>query len=64
MSAVLVGVGSLVGVSQVFFLFYYYVNDFFGGTALSDCSIILSTLFILTDMEGKFSGENSSWVNF
>ena len=64
MSAVLVGVGSFMGVSQVFFLFYYLcVNSFIGGPALSDCFIIFSTLFFLTYMEGKFSGEHSSRVD-
>ena len=42
----------------------YCVNGFFGETALSDCFIILSTLFILTYMEGKFSGEDFSRVDF
>ena len=46
MSAVLVEVGSLVGASQVFYLFYC-VNGCFGGTTLGGCFIILSTLFIL-----------------
>ena len=65
MSAVLVGIGSFAGVSQVFLYFIIYcVNGFFAVTALSDCFIIFSTLFILTYMEGKFSGEHSSRVDF
>ena len=65
-SAFLVGVGFYVGVSLVLFLFYcvYCVYGFVGGTALSHCFIIFSTLFILTCMEGKFSGEHSSQVGF
>ena len=60
MSTALVGVGSFVGVSQAFFLFInYFVNTFLWGTTLSDCFIILSTLFILTYMDRKFSGEHS-----
>ena len=65
MSAVLVGVGSFVAVFQVFFLFYYLLFcGFFGGTTLSDCFIVFSTLFILTYMERKFSREHSSRVDF
>ena len=50
MSAVLVGGGSLVGISQVFYLFIAG-SAVFWGTALSGWVIILSTLFILTYME-------------
>ena len=65
MSSVLVGVGSFVGASEVFFLFYYLLCErLFLGTALSDCFRILSKLFILIYMEGKVSGEHSSWVDF
>ena len=65
MSTALVWVDSFVGVSQAFFLFInYFENTFFGGTTLSDGFIILSTLFILTYMEGKFSGEHSLRVDF
>ena len=63
MSAVLVGVGSFVGVSQVFYLFIVWTAVFW-GIALSGCFIILSTLFILTYMEGKLCGERSSRVDF
>ena len=62
MSVVLVGVGSFVVVSQVFYLFIL-LTAVFGGTALSDCFIILSTFFILTFMEGKLCGERSSRVD-
>ena len=61
MSAVLVGVGSFVCVSQVFYLFIVW-TAIFGGIALSACFIILSTLFILTYMEGKLCWEHSSRV--
>ena len=44
-SAVLVGVGSFVGVSQLFYLPIVWTTVFW-GIALSDCFIILSTLFI------------------
>ena len=44
-SAVLVGVGSFVGVSQLFYLPIVWTTVF-GGIALSDCFIILYTLFI------------------
>ena len=66
MAAVFVGVGSFVGVSQVFCVFYYLLCErvFFWRTALCGWFIILSTLFILTYMEEKFSGEHSSRVNF
>ena len=37
-----------VGVSQVFCLFYYYVNGCFGRTVLSDYFNALRTYFILT----------------
>ena len=37
---------------------------FFWGIALSDCFIILGTLFILTYMEGKLCGEHFSRVDF
>ena len=47
MSAVLAGMGSFVGVSQVFYLLIVW-TAVFGGIALSGCFIILSTLFILT----------------
>ena len=63
MSADLVGVGSFVGVSQLFYLFIVWTAAFW-GIAPSGCFIILSTLFILTDMEGKLCGEHSSWVDF
>ena len=43
--AVLVGVGSFVGVSQSFYLPIVWTTVFW-GIALSDCFIILSTLFI------------------
>ena len=43
-SAVLVGVGSFVGVSQLFYLLFVWTTVFW-GIALSDCFIILSTLF-------------------
>ena len=62
MSVVLVGVGSFVVVSQVFYLFIL-LTAVFGGTAFSGCFIILSTFFILTFMEGKLCGERSSWVD-
>ena len=52
MSADLVGVGSLVGVSQLFYLFIVWTAVFW-GIAFSGCFIILSTLFILTYMEGN-----------
>ena len=44
-SAVLVGVGSFVGVSQLFYLPIVWTTVFW-GIALSDCFIILSALFI------------------
>ena len=49
MSAVLVEVGSFVSVSQVFCLFYFSFCErlFFGGTALSGCFMIVTTLFSL-----------------
>ena len=57
MFAVLLQVGSFVGVSQVFCLFHLlYERLFFGGTALSGCFIILSTLFILL-----LHGRNVFW---
>ena len=62
MSAVLVGVGSFVVISQVFYLFIL-CTAVFGGVALSGCFIILSTFFILTYMEGKLCGERSSRVD-
>ena len=43
--AVLVGVGSFVGVFQLFYLPIVWTTVFW-GIALSDCFIILSTLFI------------------
>ena len=62
-SAVLVGVGSFVGVSQLFYL-AIVLTTAFGGIALGDCFIILSTLCILTYMEGKFCGERFPRVDF
>ena len=62
-SADLVGVGSFVGVSQLFYLFIVRTAVFW-GIALSGCFIILSTLFILTSMEGKLCGECSLQVDF
>ena len=63
MSAVLVGLGSFEGVSQVFYLFIVW-TDVSWEIALSGWFIILSKLFILTYMEGKFCGERSSRVDF
>ena len=63
MSAVLVGVGSFVGVSQLFYLFIVCTAAFW-GIGLSDCFIILSTPFILNYMEGKLCGEWPSRVDF
>ena len=60
LSAILKGVGSFVGVSQVIFL----CTTVFWGIALSGWFITLITLFILTYMEGKLCGERSSWVDF
>ena len=50
MSAVLVGVGSFVVVSQVFFLFYYLLCErlYWDGVGLTFLFLILNTLFILT----------------
>ena len=62
-SAVLIGVGSFLGVSQLFYLLIVCTTAFW-GIALSDCFIILSTLFILTYMEGKLCGERSARVVF
>ena len=62
-SAVLVGVGSFVGVSQLFYLLIVCTTAFW-GIAVSDCFIILSILFILTYMEGKLCGERSLRVDF
>ena len=66
MSDVLVEVGSLVGVSQVFCLFYC-LNGCLGGTTLGGCFIILGTLFIFI-LHGKkvfwralFAG--GFWIN-
>ena len=59
-SAVLVGVGSFVGVSQLFYLLIVCTTAFW-GVNLSDC---LSALFILTYMEGKLCGECSLRVDF
>ena len=56
MSAILVVLRSFVGVSQLFYLFIVFTAAFW-GIGLSDCFIILSTLFILTYMEGKLYGE-------
>ena len=63
MSAVLVGVGSFVGVSELFYLFLVWTAAFW-EIALSGCFIILSTLLILTYREGKLCGEGSSRVDF
>ena len=62
-SAVLVGMGSFVGVSQLFYLSNVCTNAFW-GIALSDYFIVLSTLFILTYMEGKLRRECSLRVDF
>ena len=56
MSAILVVLRSFVGVSQLFYLFIVFTAAFW-GIGLSGCFIILSTLFILTYMEGKLCGE-------
>ena len=61
-SAVLVGMGSFVGFSQLFYLLIVCTNAFW-GIALSDYFIILSTLFILTYMEGKLRGGRSLRVD-
>ena len=58
MSTVVAGMGSFVGISQVFYLFIVWTAAF-GGIAVSGCFIILSTLFILTYMEGKLFEERS-----
>ena len=58
MSAVLVGLGSFEGVSQVFYLFIVW-TDVSWEIALSGWFIILSKLFILTYVEGKLCGERS-----
>ena len=63
MSAVLVGLGSFVGVSQVFYLFIVGTAVFW-GIALSGWFIISNTLFVLTYMEGKVYGERSSRMDF
>ena len=63
MSAVLVGLGSFMGVSQVIYLFIVGTAVFW-GIALSGWFIILNTLFVLTYMEGKICGERSSRVDF
>ena len=47
MSAILVGVGSFVGVSQLFYLFIVQ-TAVSRGIALSACFITLSAVFILT----------------
>ena len=60
-SAVLAGVESVVGVSQLFYLLIVGTTAFW-GIALSDCFIILTTLFILTNMEERLCGERSSRV--
>ena len=60
-SAVLVGVGSFVGVSQLFYLLIVCTAGLW-GIALIDCFIILSTIFVLTYMEGKLCGERSRVV--
>ena len=62
LSAVLVGVDSIVGVSQVLYLLCELLVLL--GIALSRWFIILSTLFISTYMEGTLSGEHSSRVVF
>ena len=51
-----------MGVSQVLYLLCELL--FFWGIALSVSYIILSTLFILTYMEGKLSGEDCLQVDF
>ena len=63
MSAALVGVGSFVGISQVFYLFTVCIADFW-GIALSCWFIIFNKPFILTYMEGKLCGECSLQVDF
>ena len=62
-SAILVRLGSFVGVSQVFYLFIVW-TAVFCGIALSGWFIILYTLFILPYMKGKHCGERSSRVDF
>ena len=54
-SAVLVGEGSFVGVSQLFYLPIVWTTVFL-GIALSDCFIILSTLFYF-----KLHGRKALW---
>ena len=61
--AVLVGLGSFVGVSQVFYFIFVWTAVFW-RLALSGWLTILSTLFILTYMEGTLYGERSSGVDF
>ena len=63
MSAVLLGLGSFVGVSQVFYLFIVGTAVFW-GIALSGWFIISNRLFVLTYIEGKVYGERSSRVDF
>ena len=63
MSAVLLGLSSFVGVSQVFYLFIVGTAVFW-GIALSGWFIISNRLFILTYIEGKVYGERSSRVDF
>ena len=63
MSAVLLGLGSFVGVSQVFYLFIVGTAVFW-GMALSGWFIISNRLFVLTYIEGKVYGERSSRVDF
>ena len=48
MSAILLEVGSLVGVSQLFCLFYSFLCErLFSVTALSGCFVILKTYIVL-----------------
>ena len=51
-STVLVGMGSFAGVSQLFYLPVLWTTVFW-GIALSDCFIILTTLFIFNLHERK-----------
>ena len=61
------GIGLLRGYSLkyfAFFIIYYVKGCFFLGTALCGGFIILSTVFILTYLEEKFSGEYFLQVDF
>ena len=60
----LCGSGLLRGCFSIILFIYCLNYCFLGGITLSDCFIILSTLFILTYMEGKLCGERSSRVDF